>query len=349
MQPALARHDEILRDAIAAHDGHIVKTTGDGVHAAFAAPTAAIAAARDSQLSLAAEKWEVTGRLRVRMGIHTCQAEVRDGDYYGSAVNRAARLMSVANGDQVVLSLATEELAREGLPGDVSLLDLGEHRLRDLSHTERVFQVCAPGLPSDFPPLQSLDAFRTNLPRQLTSFVGRDEESPVVADALTRSPLVTLTGVGGVGKTRLATQVAAEVAPDFPDGVWLCELAGVNDGAGVAQLVAMTLGVQQRGGGSLEECVVEFLRGRTVLIVLDNCEHVLDAAARLAAALLQRCANVRMIATSREGLAVAGEQVWPLRSLPGPPTQALLRRRPPEIDAAAPLRGSGGDGPYRAL
>ncbi len=158
MQSALACHDEILRHKIAAHDGCIVKTTGDGVHAAFANATNAALAARDAQLALAAEAWEATGPLRVRMGIHTCQAEVRDGDYYGSAVNRAARLMSVANGAQVVLSLATEELAREGLPGDVSLLDLGEHRVRDLSHTERVFQLCAPGLPSDFAPLQSLDA-----------------------------------------------------------------------------------------------------------------------------------------------------------------------------------------------
>ena len=252
------------------------------------------------------------------MGLHTCQAELRDGDYYGSAVNRAARLMSIANGGQIVLSLATEELAREGLPNELSLTDLGEHRLRDLTHAERVFQVCAPGLASEFPRLRSLDAFLTNLPRQLTSFVGRDDEVTGVAEALGSSPLVTLTGVGGVGKTRLATQVAAEITPDFPDGVWLCELAGVNDGPGVAQLVATTLGVQQRGGVSLEACVVEFLRSRSVLIVLDNCEHVLDAGAQLAAAVLQGCPAVRVIATSREGLALEGEQVWPLRSLPVP-------------------------------
>ena len=324
MQGAVARHDEILRDAIAAHDGHIVKIRGDGVHAAFAASTSAVLAARDAQLGLAAEDWDATGPLRVRMGIHTCQAEVRDGDYYGSAVNRAARLESVANGGQVVLSLATEELARDGLPADVSLLDLGEHRLRDLSHTERVFQLCAPGLASDFPPLQSLDAFPGNLPRQLSSFVGRDEEVVAVAKALTESPLVTLVGVGGVGKTRLAMQVAADIAPEFPDGVWLSELAGVNDDEGVVQLVAVTLGVQPRANASLEECVIEFLRARTALLVLDNCEHLLDATARLAGSLLQRCPTVRVIATSREGLALEGEQVWPLRSLPVPPPDGRL-------------------------
>ena len=143
----MARHDEILREAIAAHDGHIVKIRGDGVHAAFAVSTSAVLAARDAQLGLATEEWGATGPLRVRMGLHTCQAEVRDGDYYGSAVNRAARLESVANGGQIVLSLATEELARDGLPADLSLLDLGEHRLRDLSHTERVFQLCGARAP----------------------------------------------------------------------------------------------------------------------------------------------------------------------------------------------------------
>jgi len=324
MGDALTRHDEILRSVIDAQGGHVVKTTGDGVHAAFAASTSAVLAARDAQLGLAGEAWGQTGPLRVRMGIHTCQAEVRDGDYYGSAVNRAARLMSVANGAQVVLSLATEELAREGLPSDVSLLDLGEHRLRDLSHTERVFQLCAPGLPSEFPPLQSLDAFPGNLPRQLSSFVGRDDEVAAVAKALTRSPLVTLTGVGGVGKTRLALQVGADIAPEYTDGVWLSELAGVNDDQGVVQLVAATLGVQPRANASLEECVIEFLRGRTALLIFDNCEHLLDAAARLAGSLLQRCPHVRVIATSREGLALEGEQVWPLRSLPVPARDGLL-------------------------
>ena len=324
MQGAVARHDEILREAIAAHDGHIVKMRGDGVHAAFAVSTSAVLAARDAQLGLATEEWGETGPLRVRMGLHTCQAEVRDGDYYGSAVNRAARLESVANGGQIVLSLATEELARDGLPADLSLLDLGEHRLRDLSHTERVFQLCGPGLPSDFPPLQSLDAFPGNLPRQLSSFVGREDDVAAVAKALTESPLVTLVGVGGVGKTRLAMQVGADIAPEFPDGVWLSELAGVNDDEGVVQLVAVTLGVQPRANASLEECVIEFLRARTALLVLDNCEHLLDATARLAGSVLQRCPLVRVIATSREGLALEGEQVWPLRSLPVPPPDGRL-------------------------
>ncbi|HXY95123.1 MAG TPA: adenylate/guanylate cyclase domain-containing protein [Acidimicrobiia bacterium] len=318
MPAALARHDGILRDAVVAHDGHVVKTTGDGVHAAFASATHALLAARDAQLGLDAEEWDQVEPLRVRMGLHTCQADVRDGDYYGSAVNRAARLMSIAHGGQVVLSLATEELSRDSLPAELAVVDLGEHRLRDLTHAERVFQLTGPGLASEFPPLLSLDAFPTNLPRQLTSFVGRDAEVAGVANVLARVPLVTLTGVGGVGKTRLALQVAADVMPDFPDGVWLCELAGVNDAAGVVQVAATTVGVQPRRSASLEECLVEHLRRRAVLLVLDNCEHVLDPTAELARALLQQCPQVSLVATSREGLAVDGEQVWPLRSLPVP-------------------------------
>jgi predicted ATPase len=323
MKAALARHDEILRAAIATHGGHVVKTTGDGFHAAFASASSAVLVARDAQRALGAEEWPSTGPLRVRMGLHTCQAELRDGDYYGSAVNRAARLMSVAHGGQVVLSLATEELAREGAPKETSFLDLGEHRLRDLSHVEHVFQLCAPGLASDFPPLQSLDSFPGNLPRQLTSFVGREDDLPAIAAALSRGQLVTITGVGGVGKTRLAIQVAAHVAPEFPQGVWLCELAGVNDDDAVVQLVATVLGVEPRGGLSLDANIVDVLRTRRLLLVLDNCEHVLDATARLVTTVLRGCPDVRVIATSREGLAVEGEQVRPLMSLPVPsPDQA---------------------------
>ena len=330
MEPSLARHDAILRDAVVAHDGYVVKMRGDGAHAAFANATNAVHAARDAQRALVAEDWGSAGELRVRMGIHTGPAQARDGDYYGSAVNRAARLMSAAHGGQIVVSLATEELARDALSDEVELVDLGEHLLRDLSRPERIFEVRAPDLASGFPGLQTLDAYPTNLPLQLSSFVGRESELAAIAEAMRQSRLVTITGVGGVGKTRLAVQIAAELLPDFPDGAWLFELAGVSDADGVAQLVASTLGVREHAEVGLESSIAEFLRRRTALLVLDNCEHVLDAAARLAAKVLQTCPDVYVVATSREGLAVEGERVWPLRSLPIPSAD-----EPPEMIAAS--------------
>ncbi|TMK56888.1 MAG: adenylate/guanylate cyclase domain-containing protein, partial [Actinobacteria bacterium] len=315
MKTALARHDEILREAITACDGYIVKMTGDGVHAAFSDARAALLAAVNSQRALVSEAWSEPNEVRVRMGLHSGPAETRDGDYYGTAVNKAARLMSIANGGQVLLSLATEELVRDDLPEAHELLELGEHRLRDLSRAERVFQVCGPGLLSDFPALRSLDAPPTNLPRQLTSFVGRDDALADVGKAVSRSQLVTLTGVGGVGKTRLALRVAAELLPQFPDGVRLCELAVCADAATMAQVVAVSIGAVQRAGVTLEESIVEYSRSRNMLLVLDNCEHLLDPVTRLTEHLLQECPRVHVLATSREALGVAGEQAWPVRSL----------------------------------
>jgi predicted ATPase/class 3 adenylate cyclase len=327
MKAALAHHDDILRDAIASHGGVIVKTTGDGAHAAFAQARGAVAAALRAQRTFATEDWTAVGGLRVRMGIHTGPAEVRAGDYYGTAVNRAARLMSAAHGGQVIVSLATEELVRDDLDDGTSLLDLGELRLRDLSRAERVYQLCAEGLASAFPPLQSLDAYAGNLPVQLTSFVGRDDELQAVAEALREARLVTLTGVGGVGKTRVALQVAAELLPELPDGAWFCELARATDGESLVQLVAATLGVPPRPGTSLEGSIVDFLRTKQALVVLDNCEHLLDDAALLAERIVQGCPDLRVLATSREGLAVAGEHVRPLRSLDRSWAEALFVER----------------------
>ena len=212
MQSALARHDDLLREAVEAHGGYIVKTTGDGVHAAFATAADAVATAIAGQLALRDEDWDPIEPLRVRMGVHTGVAEVRDGDYYGGTVNRAARLMAIAHGDQIVVSLATTELVRDD---DYELIDLGEHRLRDLGRAERVFQLTYPGLPSTFGALRALGSFPTNLPLQVTSFVGRSREVEDVMNALDESRVVTLTGVGGVGKTRLALQVGA---PDVAFG-----------------------------------------------------------------------------------------------------------------------------------
>jgi predicted ATPase/class 3 adenylate cyclase len=315
MKPALARHDEILREEIESHRGYVVKTTGDGFHAAFAAAHDAIDAAVAAQLTLGAEQWDTTGHLPVRMGIHSGPAEARDGDYYGTAVNRAARLMAAAHGGQIVVSLATEELVQDH---GVELLDLGEHALRDLTRPERVFQVVHPDLPREFARLGSLDAFPGNLPAQLTSFVGRDAELVAVAGALDTARLVTLTGVGGVGKTRLSLQVAAEVLPRFAHGAWFCELAAAVDDDSLVQVVATALGVTPLSGMSLQQSIVEFLRGKRQLVVFDNCEHLLDEVSRLAESILHDCPDVRILASSREGLGVPGEQMVAVRSLQMP-------------------------------
>jgi predicted ATPase len=315
MGAAIARHDELVRSAVEAHGGYVFSTGGDGFAAAFARAGDAIAAAVGAQVALAGESWPADATIGVRMGLHTGEAEERDGDYFGSAVNRSARLMALAHGGQVVASAATADVAADLLPPDLKLVDLGDHLLRDLSRREHVFQVVVPGLGSEFSPLRSPDVLPGNLPVQPTSFVGRSNEVRDVCAALGRAALVTVTGVGGVGKTRLAVQVAAELLPGFADGAWLCELAAAGDADALAQVVASTLGVAQRADRSLERSIVEFLRPGHLLLVLDNCEHLLDASGRLAAAILAGCPGVRVLATSREALAVAGEQVWPLRSL----------------------------------
>jgi predicted ATPase len=311
----MARHDELVRSAVQSQGGYVFSTGGDGFGVAFGRAGEAIAAAVGAQSALAEEPWPADGAIVVRMGLHTGEAELRDGDYFGSAVNRAARLMALAHGGQVVASAATADVAADTLPSGVKLVDLGEHLLRDLSRREHVFQVEAPGLGSEFPLLRSVDVMPGNLPVQPTSFVGRSDEVRELSAAVGRAQLVTVTRVGGVGKTRLATQVAAELLPTFAEGAWLCELAAAGDADTLAQVVASTLGVAQRSGRSLERSIVEFLQPSRLLLVLDNCEHLLDASGGLAAAILAGCPRVRVLATSREALAVPGEQVWPLRSL----------------------------------
>jgi predicted ATPase/class 3 adenylate cyclase len=322
MRGALARHDAILRDAVAAHGGHVVKGTGDGIHAAFATADAAVHAAIDAQLAVGAERWGVSEPLRVRMGIHTGVAELRDGDYFGPSVNRAARLMSAAHGGQAVVSLATEELVRDASRAGTELLDLGEHRLRDLGRPERVFQIAHPGLPRDFPPLRSLEHPPGTLPVFLTSFVGRRRELESVRDALRQSRIVTLIGVGGVGKTRLAVQVAAEALADYPDGAWFCELAPVIDRRAVPEAVAACLDVRVQPGESRTESLLTFLRDKRLLLVLDNCEHVIDAAGSLGESIARGCPHIGLIATSREALGVDGELLRPLGSLEVPDEQS---------------------------
>jgi predicted ATPase len=303
MRAALARHHQIVRGAIEGHSGYVFSTGGDGFAAAFGRAGDAVGAAVEAQVVLNAEAWPEGAVIRVRMGLHTGEAVERDGDYFGPSVNRAARLMALANGGQVLCSSVTAELAQP----DVPLTDLGEHRLRDLSAAQRVFQVGE----GRFPPLRSVDAVPTNLPTARNELIGRSADVAALVALVEHERLVTLTGVGGVGKTRLAVAVAAALAPSFPDGCWLAELAAVGDGGDVASAVASAV----RAPVNELDALVRYLSDRRALIVLDNCEHVLDAASELADALLVSGADVHVLATSREALGVEGEIVRRVQSL----------------------------------
>jgi predicted ATPase/class 3 adenylate cyclase len=318
MRDALKRHDELLVAAVEAHGGYLVKTTGDGIHAAFATADAAVLAAIDGQRALVGERWESTGPLKVRMGLHTGAAELRDGDYYGPALNRAARLMAAAHGGQIVISHVTEELVRDGLPMGIELLDLGDQRLRDLGRSERVFQVNAAGLPHLFSALRTLDSLPGNLPRQRTAFVGRKRELAELSALLETSAVLTLTGPGGVGKTRLAIELAAEAITRFPDGAWFVDFAPISDPELLAMTVVTSLQVPVPRSGRVEDALVTALRSQHALIVLDNCEHLVDVVAALVDELARECHRLTVIVTSREALGIHGEQVVPVRPLPAP-------------------------------
>jgi len=301
MRGLVAQHDERLRAAIEDNGGYVFATGGDGFGAAFGRAADAVAAAEQAQAAIAD-----LPEIKVRMGINTGEVQERGGDYFGPAVNRTARLMAAGHGGQVLLAALTAEL----VPG-LLLRNLGEHRLRDLGSPMLVWQLGT----DDYPPLRTLDELPGNLPLQMTSFVGRDGEVRAVAERLGEHRLVTLTGVGGVGKTRLALQVAAEVVPEFPDGAWLCELASADDAESLVEVIAASLDVPTRPGRTRAQSVVEFLQGRHLLMVLDNCEHLLDPAAELAELVLRQCPSVRVLATSREALAIDGEHVHGLRAI----------------------------------
>ena len=301
MRAALAVHDEVLRSTVEAADGWLFKHTGDGVCVAFTSPDAALDAAMSAQRVL---------ELPVRMGMATGEAELRRDDYFGPALNRAARVMAAGHGGQVLVAESTAALV-----SDVGLLDLGERRLRDLSGAQRLFQATGPGLRLDFPPLRTLDSVPGNLPVQTTSFIGRDLDVAEIAELVREHRLVTLTGVGGVGKTRLALQVAAELVAEFPGGVWLVELAEVGDPAAVPAAVATELSLTPQAGVSLTESIAQSMGDRRSLVLLDNCEHVLDAAAELVEAMLAAGSTLKVLSTSREGLRVEGEHVLSVPSL----------------------------------
>jgi predicted ATPase/class 3 adenylate cyclase len=310
MRGALARHDELVRAAIEGHRGHVVKTTGDGFHAAFVTAGDAVDAAVEMQRALVAEEWSTTGPVRVRVGVHTGAAEIRDGDYYGTALNRAARLMSVGHGGQILVSLATEELLE-----DLDLADLGEHVLRDVSRPERIFQVRAAGLPTDFPPLRSTDESIGNLPLNPNPFVGRTGLVDQVVGLLADTPVVSLTGPGGVGKTRLALQVARRLQPEFADGAWFVDLAPVATTDRVTTVVLDTLGYRLAADEEEVPGLCTRLRRRCLLLVLDNCEHVVDGIATMVDAISTSAPDVRVVVTSREGLGIPAERVQPVRPM----------------------------------
>jgi len=301
MRVALEIHNQILRDAVDANDGEVFNYTGDGMCAVFGSPRSAVDAAVDAQRALA---------LPVRMGIGTGEAELRGDDYVGTVLNRTARVMAAGHGGQVLLDGATAAL----LSG-VDLMSLGPRRLRDIAKPVDVFQVRADGLRTDFPALKTVDPAPGNLRPRNTTFIGREAELAELEELLKTHQLVTLTGVGGVGKTRLALEIGARLTDNFHDGVWVIELAAVGDPASVPDAVAAAMGITQQPGMNMADSVAAALEGRSRLLIFDNCEHVLDAAADIIEAILARSDTVTIIATSREGLRVEDEQLWPVPSL----------------------------------
>jgi hypothetical protein len=241
------------------------------------------------------------------MGICTGEVESRDNDYFGPALNRAARTMSAAHGGQILIAASTASLVN-----GIDLIDLGRHRLRDLSQEQHLFQVRVEGLKLDFPPPRTLNALPCNLPAQATSFLGREQDIIELAALVRANRLITLTGVGGVGKTRLALQVAADVAPDFPDGTWLVELGNVTEPCAIGHAVGAVLGIAQQRGTTIEDSIVGALSSQRLLLLVDNCEHLIEAAAALVQPILARCAQVVVLATSREALMLDGERNWPV-------------------------------------
>ena len=318
MQTALAQHDAIARTRVAAHSGTVVKSTGDGILAVFSDPVDAVHAAVALQLALADDHATNGIALRVRSGLHAGVDSRRDNDYYGNAVNRAARVMGAAHGGQVLVSKAVATAVADRLPKDISLLDLGQVWLRGLTQSEQVWQVVHPSLQRQFPALRSLVETPNNLPHQLTSFVARERELGEVAKALGETRLLTLLGGGGFGKTRLSLQVAAELLDTYLDGVWLVELAPVGDPRLVPQTVASALGVKEDPGHPVLDALLKFARERRFLLVLDNCEHVVQACAELARQVLEAAPGATLLASSREPLNIRGERTYPLTPLMAP-------------------------------
>jgi predicted ATPase/class 3 adenylate cyclase len=322
---ALARHDALFDEIVREHHGIHIRPRGEGDSrfAVFTSAPDAVATAIAVQRAFAAEAWPTPRPITVRIGLHTGEAEVRDGDYYGSTVNRCARLRGIGHGGQILLSEATAALVREGMSSGTRLLDLGLHRLKGLTQPERVSQLLAPDLPSDFPPLASLDARPHNLPTHPTSLLGREQELAEVRGLFHGGArLVTLTGPGGTGKTRLGLQVAADLLDDFKHGVFLVDLAPISDPTLVGSTIAQALGVRDVGNRPVVDALQEYLRARSVLLLLDNFEQILSAAP-VVSDLLAACPDLKVLVTSREPLRVRGEQEYAVDPLALPDDRAV--------------------------
>jgi len=318
MAQAVARHDALLRDTVEAYRGWIVKTTGDGVYAAFASPGDCLGAVIDIQLALQNPAVTAGMALAIRCGMHTGAVQARDSDYFGSTINRTARIMGAAHGGQVLVSNAVADLLRNCLPAGVSLKDLGNVHLKGLATPEAVFQIVHPQLYQNFPPLRELEATPNNLPQQLTTFIGRDRERQEIEGYLATTRLLTLLGMGGLGKTRLALQIGAGVMDAYPDGVWFVDLQTIRDPALVAGETARVLGVREEAGRPLMQTLCAHLKSRKLLLILDNCEQIIDASAELSGAILRAAPDVRILTTSRTALRVPGEQTYLVQPLPLP-------------------------------
>jgi predicted ATPase/class 3 adenylate cyclase len=322
---AHARHNEILKSAIASNRGYVFQVIGDAFCAAFHTAGDALRAATQSQLDLQNEHWG-EAVIKVRMGIHIGEAEIQEnGDYRGFlTMSRLQRLMSVAHGGQVLISLATQDLVQNHLPPGISLRDMGARRLKDWARPEKIYQLVIQGLPSDFPPLKTLDTYRHNLPAQMTSFIGRAKEIEEIKDVLRAYRLVTLTGSGGTGKTRLSLQVAGDLLDTFPDGVYLVDLAPLTDPGVIAQTILSALEASEQQGKSALQSLIEHIRGKKLLLILDNCEHLIEASANLAETLLSSAPELKIMASSREALGIKGEMSWHVPSMSLPDAKALV-------------------------
>src|ERR1700736_1569180 len=320
MRIAVERHDSLLRSVFDQHGGYVFKTIGDAFCVAFTGAPDALVAALEAQRAIAKEDHTSVGGIHVRMGMHTGSADERGGDFFGPSVNRVARLMSVGHGGQILVSDSTRVLVRGDLPLDTSLIDLGSHRLKDLAQPEHIWMLSAPGLRSEFPALTSLDSFPNNLPVQITTFRGREQDLQDIKTLLDEHRLVTIHGPGGMGKSRLAVQAGADELEQYPDGVWLADLASLRFPELASSVVSKALSISQFHDRSVDDAIVAALRRKKMLLIFDNCEHVIDDVAKLADTILKHCPDVRILATSRHALQVTGKEVLRLQPLaaPGP-------------------------------
>ena len=341
----LERHRSILREVFNRHDGFEVGTDGDSFFVAFGSPLHALRAAADGQRALTAAAWPAGADVRVRMGLHVGEATRRAGDYVGLEVHRAARIGAAGHGGQVLVSGAMAAVLGDQLPEGLALRELGEFRLKDFDAPAHLSQLVGPGLRDDFPALRSVGVELTNIPAQLTSFVGRERELAELAGLAEAHRLVTLIGVGGTGKTRLMVQLAAELLGRRRDGVWLVELAPIASPDLIVGEVAGALGVSGEPGREVLDTLIDFLRSKSLVLLLDNCEHVIGGAADLVDRLLPSCPSLTVLASSREALGVGSETVFQVPSLvvPAPigeadghipPAPEWLRRRRPRTRSA---------------